>query len=501
MNDNQLIKRFENLRELVHSSTDINPFEKKGEKSIRVKSLLDNYEAFCMYYFPHYCSAKFGWFHKKAARYLKNNWNIIFLAQWSREFGKSVHFNILFPLWRLQRKELTGMMVGAANEKLAARLLSDLQAELQANRRLINDFGSQKMLGNWEDGQFVTKSGVSFIGFGKKQSPRGTRFRHQRPNYGTIDDFNTRESVRNDNLSGNDYNWVKEDFMPALSTKKWQLVIPQNKFHRNTVTNFFEQDTEVSKKVKVSRVNMLNELGESNWPEHFTTQEAIDKLESVGETSALREYSNTPVELGKIFKGEPIWTKRLPFKQYLCVSYTDPSYKNSDKSDYKANVFVGKKGSKFIVLKAFVDKVSINTMFGWNYHLDEWVEDNALIKHWMESNFIQGMHFKALGPLAKKKGRRLRILGDDRKKPDKFQRISSLQALWESGAIEFNAAEKQNPHMQRLITQLKAFQRGSGINDDGPDALEGAIYKLEEMAVSTNKPSYVKSKRKSKYDW
>ena len=64
----------------------------------------------------------------------------------------------------------------------------DIQANLESNQRIINDFGEQMSWGNWEAGQFKTKDDVPFYGFGKKQSPRGYKFKWKRPNYGAVDD-------------------------------------------------------------------------------------------------------------------------------------------------------------------------------------------------------------------------------------------------------------------------------------------------------------------------
>jgi predicted phage terminase large subunit-like protein len=80
------------------------------------------------------------------------------------------------------------------------------------------------------------------------------------------------------------------------------------------------------------------------------------------------------------------------------------------------------------------------------------------------------------------RGYHLPISGDTRKKPDKFQRVENISPYFERGLIYFNQAEKNNPNMQRLIDQLLMFEKGSKAPDDAPDALEGAIFKIQEKA-------------------
>ena len=87
------------------------------------------------------------------------------------------------------------------------------------------------------------------------------------------------------------------------------------------------------------------------------------------------------------------------------------------------------------------------------------------------------------------------VLGDKRKKPDKFARIEAMQPLFERGLVLFNAQEKDTQGFQVLENQLLGFQRGSRINDDAPDALEGAIWILSNVERKANN-RYVAPPRK-----
>jgi phage terminase large subunit-like protein len=476
-------------------------YETEVEKEARIKLLLGNYEQFCLYYFPNYCFAPLGFFHKEAAEYMYTHPNTIGLFQWSREFGKSTHFTFMFPLFLYFNDELTGMIAASANGKIAERLLIDIRAAFQANHRLIHDFGEQKSYGTWEASAFVTKRNVGFYAFGRETSPRGVRFESKRPNYAAIDDLNDKKTLKNDDLSNEDFEWVKEDVAPALSTKKWWIAVPQNKFHKNCVTSKYEESG--IENVYLSRVNALNEEGESNYPENFSTQELTDKIAASGEISGQREYMNNPIEEGKVFKLEDIrYTKILPYKDYdVLVAYSDPSYTNNAKSDYKATGLLGKIGKKYHLLKVWIDRVPVATMFRWHYDFDELVGDHALVNHSMESNFIQGIvHFAVLQELAIELDRMLRINGDDRSKPDKFQRITSMQPLFAFGLIEFNEAEKDSKGMKRLVQQLIGFERGNRLNDDGPDMLESGITLAETLAVTNVAPIYI-PRTESKYSF
>ena len=70
---------------------------------------------------------------------------------------------------------------------------------------------------------------------------------------------------------------------------------------------------------------------------------------------------------------------------------------------------------------------------------------------------------------------------DRRKKPDKFARIEAISPLWERGLVWYNEKLRNDTDMRAGIEQTLAFERGSRAHDDGPDADEGAIYKLQKQ--------------------
>lgn len=483
--DKRFITDFEELVDIVKASTTIDIYESAGDKRKRIKFLLGNYEAFCNYYFPEYCYAPMAHFHKDIQKEIYQNENHIFLEQWSRGFAKTTHLSLFLPLFIKFNEKLNGMMIGSYNQDMAAEKLADIQVNLKDNQRITNDFGVQFSYGNWEDGIFKTRDDVGFYAFGKGQSPRGTKFKFKRPNYGLIDDLNDARQLKNKDIALEDKAWVMEEFKPALWTRRWWLPIAQNKFHDNTVTALLEDDDDV--KTIVHRHNMLNEKGKSNWVENPDwSEEAIISLKESEGAGFIRERMNTPFEEGKIFKAEHMhWAAPLPLHKYngVLIHYLDPSYKGNDKSDFKAWILLGKYGMEYHILKAWIRRTDSKAMWEHAYDMDEWAGDKATISHSMEANFMQvEVHEKELERCAIDRGRMLRLGYDRRSKIDKFERIETMQPLFIRGLIKFNEKEKDNADMKLLHTQLLAIEKGSRINDDGPDALEGAIWMADRAA-------------------
>ena len=205
-------ERWKELCKRVQSITDtsVMAHETLAEQDRRKQRLLNNYAAFCEYYFPHYLTLRDKTtgevirtvhnapFHNAAAVKVRNTPDLKAVFQWPRGHAKSTHFDIFIPIWLMfQPKRLINFLVVVGkSEDSAVRLLGDIQAELEHNQRLIADFGKQRGSASWQEGEFKAANGVKFLACGRGQSPRGLRDRESRPDYIVIDDQIGRASCR-----------------------------------------------------------------------------------------------------------------------------------------------------------------------------------------------------------------------------------------------------------------------------------------------------------------
>ena len=103
----------------------------------------------------------------------------------------------------------------------------------------------------------------------------------------------------------------------------------------------------------------------------------------------------------------------------------------------------------------------------------------------MEANFIQDILLKDYDREGENCGHQIGIRGDKRKKPEKEERIEALSSYTERQLIRFNIDERQNPDMIELRNQFLGFPDSK--HDDGPDAVEGAIFKLNKKSSGESK--------------
>lgn len=500
----EAIKRWKEHCRQIQSMTVLTSLEESVlEKNKRIQRLQKDYAAFCEYYFPHFLTLRDKTtgevlrivhnapFHNAAAAKVKNTPNLKAVFKWPRGHAKSTHFDIFMPLWLMfQPKRLINFMVVVGkSEDSAQRLLSDIQAELEYNKRIIADFGEQKNLGHWQDGEFTSQSGVKFLACGRGQSPRGLREREARPDYIVIDDLDDDELCRNEKRVNELTDWVKEALFGALDVGRGRFIMVGNLISKTSVLANIAK----TKGVHVSEIKAVDKDGEPVWKEKWTKEEAQEYADFVGYRAWQKEMMHNPIRDGSIFKHEWIrYKKVLPLHKYeMLVCYTDPSFKSTTNNDYKASRLWGKIGNELHLIDCYVRQDTVSGMVRWLYNLYESLPENVAVKFFMEANFMQDIILDEFTTEGNIRGYQLPILPDKRKKPDKIQRIEAISPLWERGFIFYNEALKDSPDMVAGIEQTLAIERGSRIHDDAPDADEGAIWYLQKDTRQDNfKPMF-----------
>lgn len=487
-------ERWEEHCRQIQSMTDTASLvrEDATQKEQRIRRLLRDYAAFCEYYFPHFLilqdkstgkairTIHNAQFHNQAARKVKSTPNLKAVFMWPRGHAKSTHFDIFMPLWLMFQPQrlINFMVIVGKSEDSADRLLGDIQAELQYNKRIITDFGEQMSLGNWMEGEFSTKQGVKFLAVGRGQSPRGLREREARPDYIVIDDLDDDELCRNERRVRELTQWVKEALFGALDVGRGRFLMVGNLISKTSVL----ANIAATRGVHVSKICAVDAKGNPVWKEKWTKQEAQEYADFVGYRAWQKEMMHNPISTGGIFKHEWIRYKKVaPLRKYeQLICYTDPSFKSTTANDYKACRLWGKLGNELHLIDTYVRQDTVSGMVRWLYDLHERItEAGAAALFYMEANFMQDIILDEFTTEGEIRGYQLPIMPDTRKKPEKVQRIEAVSPLWERGFVFYNEALKDSPDMQVGIEQTLALERGSRVHDDAPDADEGAIWFLQ----------------------
>jgi hypothetical protein len=485
----------------TQTATTVDEAESKSAQIARIERARRDYAFFVEYYFPHFAKCPCGKFQTDAANLILRNRNFRAVFKWARAHAKSTHMDVFIPLWlkSQKQKEIRVAVIVGKSQDSACTLLSDIQAELQYNRRYIRDFGEQYNSGSWAEGEFVTRDETAFFARGRGQSPRGLRYRDSRPDYIVIDDLDDDELCRNEARVSQLADWVREALFGSLDGGRGRFIMVGNLIGKNSVLARIA----ATPGVHVSQVNIRDANGNVSWKEKWTEEEVQALEQFMGYRSFQKEYMNNPVTEGAVFKHEWIRWKKLPgLRKYdHIVAYCDPSFKSSVKNDYKAIKVWGKTGTELHSIRNFVRQCSVAEMVRWFYDLLEWMPEGVLCDCYIEANFLQDIILDEFTVEGNLRGYQMPIRADHRKKPDKFQRIEAISPLWERGFVWYSEDLKNDPDTLAGLDQLLALEKGSRAHDDAPDADEGAIYILQKRTRTESFTPRFGKPANSRYAW
>ncbi len=487
--------------DILHSTT-VNDSESLSCQAARISRARKDYAFFVEYYFPHWCTGKDGKiipsakFHVDAAKKIKSNKTLKAVFKWARGHAKSTHLGVFTPMWLLcqEQREINVMVLVGKSQDSANTLLSDVQAELQYNRRFAHDFGEQYNAGHWLFGEFVTKTGVAFFSRGRGQSPRGLRYRDKRPDYIVIDDLDDDELCLNKDRVEKLTKWVKEALFGTFGAAGGRFIMVGNLISNQSVL----ANIAASDGVLVTRVNVRDEYGKPAWPELWTEERIREKELFMGFAAFQKEYMNNPVTEGAVF-AEMVYGKIPDLNRFrILVGYGDPAPSNAKngKGSFKSLFLVGFLDGVYYVVKGFVDHVTNAEFVDWYYALRDYVNNKTQLYYYIENNTLQNPFYEQVFiPLFVEAGRKKGLIGitpDERKKPDKFSRIEgNLEPLNRLGKLVFNEAEKENPHMKRLTEQFLLVNPQLSAPADAPDCVEGGVWILNQKLQSIQPGAFV----------
>lgn len=463
------------------------PVEKEADKLKRIERLKKDFEAFCKYYFPNYCTAEFApWQIKGVIKVIKSN-RIYFCRAIAREHAKSVIYGLFLPAFELFNDRLRNMMLVSRTFDNATELLMPLMLNLEANPRILADFGKQKGFKDWSIGKFVTRSGASFRALGAQQNPRGSRNEEARPDFILVDDIDSDEESYNQKRIEKKFKWMERALFPAMSIKG------RKRF--GVIGNIISKESVVVKASRVAddfqRVDILDKKGKPSWS-RYNMDDVNYMLSKMSYAAGQAEYFNNPISEGTVFK-DLVWGKVPSINTFkFLVHYGDPAPSNKENKDnsQKTVVEVGEKNGVFYIIRIRLEHVTNYRFVEWFHDLS--LESKTMIYRYIENNsfqdpFYEQVYKPLMEQINRKKESSVYVLPDERKKPDKFTRIEgTLEPLHRFSKLIFNIIEKDNPHMKRLAEQFEAVEPALGAPVDGVDAVEGAVWiiqnKLRKLA-------------------
>ena len=436
----------------------------------------------CQFFFPTYASSPFAVFQKRFLRRITSSLEYYQVLSWSRELAKST-ITMFAVLYLTLTGKKRNVLLASNSLDNAIRLLEPFRANLDSNSRIIQYYGSQASIGHWEAGEFITTSGVCFRAIGAGQSPRGSRNENYRPDIIICDDFDTDEDCRNPDTIRKKWDWFEQALYATRSINNPLTII--------FCGNIIARDCCITRAGAVADnwdiVNIRDKNGVSSWKEK-NSEEHIDRvLSKISTRSAQQEYFNNPLAEGDVFK-EIYYEKIPPLSRFpFIVNYGDPGTTNrsTKQSSSKAICQLGFLQGRFYVIDLRVDHVGNREFVSWFYDLCQNIPSQVQIYNYIENNSLQDPFFEqVIAPLFNEMSASrgiISLVGDSRKKPDKFQRIEgNLQPLNASLRLLFNQDKMLNEHFVRAKEQFLLFSPSMRSPADLPDCIEGGVFIIKQ---------------------
>jgi len=449
---------------------------------------------FCKTYLPHYFTADFGDFHREWEELTELRDEIVLTAA-PREHAKSTFFTFAVPIRNIVYALRWFQMIISDTNDQATGFTLPIRLELEENPRIRIDFGDLRGR-PWKANDYTTGNGVRTLARGRGEKVRGLKNRQYRPDFAVVDDFENDENVENPRLVEAGMRWLKRAVIGSLGSGYLFLMVG-NLFHpKSVLSQFIAAKDEDGKPLYISRVyRAWLDYGKADqrplWPAAWPAERLEKKRRSMGsvdfnaEMMNLTGAENSPFPEAWFVYYEP---GELKGKRLFTVSFVDPSAKSGEANDFKAIITVSLDlgAMIFYCRHAWIRHGSPGEMFAAAYRQhDEYpgpvgIEENMLQDFLHDAIFNYAREVKRYlpwHPITHSTNKEQRIIG-------------TLSYLVEYGKLRFIMHQSD----QDLLVEQLIYILNRNVNDDGPDALEGAVSLLQKGAGSTCEYETVQSR-------
>lgn len=501
--DQIALKRYQEKIKLVRSSGGaVNPNETRADKLARIERAKKDVRFLVQHYFPHYATSESADFQVKSAKDTLKDQKEKKFDEWGRGLAKSVWNNIIKPFWLKINDQANYMVIVTTSKDRAEELLEDLRAEFEGNERIINDFGVQHNPGQWEKGFFITKSGFIGKALGAGQSVRGLRVKAQRPDYISVDDLETKETIANPKRQKKLANWIERDLIPTMDGGIRRFIYSNNRFAPVMIQTILQERHPKWKVHHVKAYDASTYL--PTWHQKYSATYYKELEDEIGTLAALAEYNNEAHIEGEIFKEEHIqWTKLPNLNHFkIIIAHWDVAFAGSATSDFNAVKVWGLKETNFYQIDCFVKRSKMRAPIIWMCQYQKALPESVVI-HWrFEAQFWNDEIERTIAEVEEEFGIKLNIVKIQIPKVKKYDRMLTMHPYYQNGRIYYNDKKKSHNDTQVGISQLFGLEPGYKTNDDSPDSDEQCITELSKYIYKSrgaNTPKTARYERQHRF--
>jgi predicted phage terminase large subunit-like protein len=481
LSEGQYDKQVAELRAFIKEA--VSPFEDDtpAKKKERIARSLRDKLYFMQTYLPHYFTSAFGEFHHEWAE-IAGFEDQFALVGAPREHAKSTFFSFGDPLHAICHALIKFGLQFSDTHEQAQGFTVAVKLELEENVRIRHDFGDLRTK-HWSDDDFKTKNGIWYLARGRRDKIRGLKNGPHRPDYARFDDMENDDNVENPRLVKRMISWIRGSVIGSMG-KGYKALMVGNLFHpRSAISQLIAlTDEEAGGPLYFSRVyDAILDEGTPDerplWPANWSMERLLKKKRDMGTFDFNREMRNKVAVDGSPFPDEQAQyyePSELAGKELVTVTALDPSAKAGENNDYRAVVTwsLDRATMTFYCRHAWLKKRAIGEMFAAAYaqraeYGSECVE--------VEENMLKDFLHEAIANYAKDVGSYLPWSPVNHSTNKEARIVGTCAYLWEFGKMKFLKGHSD----QILLKDQFVYILTPAVHDDGPDATEMAISKLQ----------------------
>jgi phage terminase large subunit-like protein len=271
--------------------------------------LENDFQHWFIYYYIDYVKYPFAPFHYEmfddVSHMMKGTYREVAWVMFRESAKTSIAKG--FITWMICTNKRKYINVDSFDKENAERMLFDAILELQKNPRIIQDYGelynakrnseelTQKKISN-----FLTNNGIRVEAHSTQESIRGRLHGAQRPDALILDDFETNKTKDSEAYTLQVANHISEA-QSGMDASGIVLYLCNYITEYGNVAKLFERSL-TDTRLKVRKVDLLDEQGEPTWPEKYSLTERqgmvsiADIRKKLGPQVFNAEMMNSPID-------------------------------------------------------------------------------------------------------------------------------------------------------------------------------------------------------------
>jgi hypothetical protein len=247
-------------------------------------------------YFPHLVTQKCAPFHRSLVKIVEESRcdRISILAP--RGHAKSTWLSIIYPIWKIVNNRDIKIIIVSDTGDQAEMFLRAIKDELEANERMIEDFGAfyQKPKSGSPN---VWKAGdITVIRSSRAKEPTivcggtGKRIVGRRADHIIVDDPLNDENTENERQRRKTLRWFRKTLTPILNPETGKIIVIGTRKHPDDL------HSELGRNRRYRQLVFKALDGDKPlWPERWPRKRLLREKEEIGSLVFAQEYQNEPI--------------------------------------------------------------------------------------------------------------------------------------------------------------------------------------------------------------